>query len=559
VSYACASYGMWILDGPLHGDAEAAVDFVEEGGQTSLWAEELANQEAQRLSSAGLQALPLKVRNCGPLGMYHVGKTPQELQRFAFNRVTVATNFDFANVQSMEVGSMDEDSWSSPDGKMYFCVICLLRVCHGTKKAARFCGREMVMVFPYVFEDPRNPLTHWALVNGKQQARYIVRRNVRPGSFIVPGQKLLSSAEESEIPCATATDGDHESHHDGLQHNVSTRNRTRLERIHLEWLKLSVKQREEMLSFEDPAIFERTLNNVFALFSTTCIGVEIATKFRGLPLLSSIEFEKTCAGPKLIKISGNILQDGTAFFATLRQLCPRLFSGKLRHRSNPAGWSALFETHAQEAWELQQRIAELIEQKLWALGETPACGQQGSFGGKPLTSSQSGHGRRRARNKKKKAACVDNSRQALAKESSWLAATPEDMVAHAGDESIDGDSPAGTSGTDSHVGINMCQRQQDACCDALDVIESGRLPEHESPGSSTEQASSESTEAEQFRDFHIPQLYELQGFKEPAGLELPESARAQLILRNQLLQQQLEVAGNKVSISQLIAERMLGA
>jgi len=561
LSYPGALYGMWILDGPVHGDAGADIDLDEKGGTMSLWAEELVNQEAQRLRSAGLQALPLKVRSCGLLGMHHIGKTPKDLQRFSFNRVTVATNFDFANVQSTEVGSMDEDSWSSADGKMYFCVIFLLHVCHGTKKAASLHGREMVMVFPYVFEDPRNPLTHWALVNRRQQVQYIVRRNVRQGSRIIPGQEILAPAKESQVPSATATDDSHhESHPDGVQHNMNTRNKTRTERIRQEWLKLSVKQREQMLRFEDPAIFEHTLQNVNALFSSICTGVQIATQIRGLPLLSSIEFEKTGAGPKVIKVSGNILQDGAAFFGTLQQLCPKLCSGKLRCRSNPADWSALLETPAQEARELQQRIAELIEQKLWALADVAACEQQGTFGVKPPTSSQSGNGRRRARNKtNKNTLCFDKSRQAPLQESNRLAAMPEDTVVNAGNESLDGEAPAGTSTTDSHFGVNMYQRQQDACCDELEVIESGRFPEHNSPGSTTEQATRESTEAEKLLECCFPHLDEIHGFKQPPGLELHESARAQLKLRNQLLQQQFEVAGSKVSISHVIAQRMLGA
>jgi len=417
------------------------------------------------------------------------------------------------------------------------------------------------MVFPYVFEDPRNPLTHWALVNRRQQVQYIVRRNVQQGSRIVPGQELLAPAKESQVPSATATDDSHhESHPDGVQHNMNTRNKTRTERIRQEWLKLSVKQREQMLRFEDPAIFEHTLQNVNALFSSVCTGVQIATQIRGLPLLSSIEFEKTGAGPKVIKVSGNILQDGAAFFGTLQQLCPKLCSGKLRCRSNPADWSALLETPAQEARELQQRIAELIEQKLWALADVAACEQQGTFGVKPPTSSQSGNGRRRARNKtNKNTPCFDKSRQAPLQESNRLAAMPEDTVVNAGNESLDGEAPAGTSTTDSHFGVNMYQRQQDACCDELEVIESGRFPEHNSTGSTTEQATRESTEAEKLLECCFPHLDEIHGFKQPPGLELHESARAQLKLRNQLLQQQFEVAGSKVSISHVIAQRMLGA
>lgn len=289
---------------------------------------------------------------------------------------------------------------------MYFCVICLLRVCHGPNNLASLHGREMVMVFPYVFEDPRNPLTHWALVNKRQQSHYIVRRNVRQGSAVVPGQELLSSGEESQVPSATATGRDHESCCSSLQRNMRVNNKTCTERVRKKWLKLSVKQREELLRFEDPAIFERTLKNVTALFSDADIAVQMPTQFRGLPLLSSLEFERTCAGPKVVKVSSNVLQDGIAFFATLQQLCPLLCSGKLRRRSNPAEWSALFDTPAREARELQQRIAELIEQRLWVLAE-PACKLHGGFGGKPLPSSWSGNGGRRAKKTRKQAVCLD--------------------------------------------------------------------------------------------------------------------------------------------------------
>jgi hypothetical protein len=367
----------------------------------------------------------------------------------------------------------------------------------------------------------------------------------------------LSSTEESEVPSAAATDDvDHESHSKVFQQNMSASNKTRAERIRQEWLKFSVKQREEMLRFEDPAIFEHTLKSVNALCSNTGTGVDIAAQFRGLPLLSSIEFEKTLDGPKVIKVSSNILQDGIAFFATLQQLCPKLFSGKLRNRSNPADWSALLETPTRKAWKLQQRIAELIEQKLWALGDVPACDPRGSCGGRPLPARQSGIGRRRAKNKTRQtASCFDKSHQAPLKNS----AKPEDPVAHVRNESPDGEASEGTSTTDSLSGVNMYQRQQDACCDALEVTKSGRLPEHNSPGSITEQATRESTEAEQLPGCGISHLGELQGFQQPPGLELPESARAELIFRNQLPEKQLEVAGNRLSMLQVTAECMIGA
>jgi len=525
----------------------------------SSWANELANLESQRLNSAGLQALPLKVCSCGPLGMYHIGKTPKDLQRFSFNRVVLATNFDFANVRAMEVGELDEDSWMSPEGKLYFCVICLLRLFHVTKNAATLRGREMVMVFPYVFEDPRNPLTHWALVNRRQQHRYIVHRNVRQGSAVVPGQALLSSAGESQAPSATATDiCDDETYCNSLQHNMSASNKTCAETVRQEWLKLSFKQREEMLRFEDPVIFERALKNVTALFSSTCTGVQIAKRCCGLPLLSSLEFEQNEAGLKMTKISSNILEDGMAFFSTLLQMCPGLFTGKLRPRNNPADWPALFETPAQEAWELQQRVAELIEQKLWVLTDVPAREQQGSFGGKLLPSSRSGKGKRRAKNNAKKhSACFDESSQVPLQESTKLAAMP---VAHVGNASPAGEAPAGTSTKDGNVGVTVNQCQQDACSDPLEVTEPGTLQEHDAPGSIIEQATRESTLAEKLPANHIPHLDELQSFKQqPPALELPEYALAQLMLQNQLFAQQLGTAQIRESSSQVPVECMLGA
>mmetsp|Transcript_118164 Transcript_118164/g.294740 ORF Transcript_118164/g.294740 Transcript_118164/m.294740 type:complete len:648 (+) Transcript_118164:70-2013(+) len=380
---------MWIVDGPLTGGGADDIHFEQGGPNEELyrWAEKVAAAEAQQLSSRGLRALPLKLSNCGLLALCHPGRTANDMQRIMFNRASVATSFDFDQVLSMEVGSMDDDTFQTPDGKMYFCVICLLRLGRGcTKSPTSIGGKEMVLVFPYVFTDPRNPLTHWAFVNSKAQARYLIRSNIREGSAVVPSQKAQPAKKDrSNVKPAVASPGHSvDSAHPPLPVCRGDTSPTSLiEHVRKEWAKYSVKQRVEMLSFRDASIFRRTLADVSALFaSTSRTATDARRQMRGFPLLTSLEFEQKSSDQKVLSIAPSILGDTQDLFRILQKRCDKLFSGKLRRRRAPSEWSALFESPARDAERLEQRIAQLIEQKLWFFVDVPACKEPSSPVGK---------------------------------------------------------------------------------------------------------------------------------------------------------------------------------
>lgn len=506
---------MWVLDGSLQGDATTDIQLHEKSSNSSLarWAEELASMEAQRLNALGLRTLPLKVHNCGPLSMIQTGKTLKDKRRIVFNRVNISTTFDFGKVTSVEIGSFDEDTFTSPDGMMHFCTICLLRIGRGKSMSPCVDGKEMVLILPYVFDDPRNPLTHWAFVNSKEEAHYIVRTNVRQGSNVVPGQKPLPETAADQQPDKTVKsdqDGDlaHEKLCEERRSSACNTKLTPIERIRNEWGTYSAAQQADLVTFADDKIFELALGGVSSLLDgkmgTTS---DIVEHLRNFPMLSVLEFEHKCNGQKIMSLSCTLLQDTVAFFALLQQLCPKPFTGKLRPRRDPCMWSSLLEPPAQDLAELQQMIAQLVEQKLWVLADVGASEQHAA-------NTKAGKRRRRR--------------------TQTLAAKQEAHVA-----------ASGTPEAPSSETEEVSQKCFDEPCQAT-----SRLPDFDCSASAS--MADPATEAAEKTG---PQL-----FRQPPGLEIDDASLVQrLILRSWQLEQQLAEARAKTPITQLLSNSLVGA
>jgi hypothetical protein len=553
---------MWIVDGQL---GRAAADIqLDTKDEISQWAEGLANAEAQRLNSIGLRALPLKVRQCGPLSMMHVGRKPKDVQRITFNKASLATTFDFGQVLSMETGSMEDDTFTSADGTMYFCVICLLRIGCGSTKAPIVDGKEMVMIFPFVFKDPLNLLSHWALVNSKEQPHYIVRENMRAGSSVVPGQKGV----EPLPPRVSGSNAlSQQSHNESIRKEACMSSEMLVDRIRQEWAKQPLKQRTGVLTFDDPKIFHSTLATISVLFGRSCEPTVIAKKMQAFPLLCSIEFQRKSIGPAVMSISCSILQDNDAFFQLLQVLCPKMFSGKTRRRRNPSEWSALFESPCKDAERLQQRIAQLIEQKLWTLADTLACEQPSAPGRK----------RPRRRNKCSHASSGEAQCQSIAEPLSVVqdkteaeeVALPEDPCAHSPDQVVQSDSGVMVRGIAEPCTVDVAS--DDKLIEALDAEETCLLKECFSKpcplscediarptGSIANEEAESPPDTEQTSSAVINAAVEASLHKvgQPPGLELDDVT---LIQRVKQLNQQLQWSGLKVPLVQLMTDALLGA
>jgi len=564
---------MWVIDGSLRGDAAEDIQIDENNSNSSVarWAHELASIETQRLSSLGLRALPLKVQTCGLLSMIHTCKMPKDTQRIAFNRVNLKTTFDFGQVVSVEIGSFDEDTFSSSDGMIYFCTICLLRV--GASKSRPPCvdGKEMVLIFPYVFKDPRNPLTHWALVNCKEKAHYIVRRNLRQGSAIVPGQKLVSQPPadlQTGKPFNAGHDGDVENEvlREEIGNCVRTVKRASIEKLRNEWDKCSITQRAELLSFSDSKIFERALADVSSLFGVKiCTASGVAEELRSFLVLSALEFEQKCNGRKVMSISQTLFEDSVAFFALLQQVCPKLWSGALRPRRDACLWSSLLEPPAEDLAELQQRVVQLIEQKLWTLADVSTSEHHVS---QP--------GRRRRRRKKPSGACKEDvdehtpgkTATAERQAASQLEAESGDDGAHFLGEGVDETLRAKNSITDFATDCSDCVVDDGTGCDGVATIKTKDQPgvfQHSLLDTNPHNSLPHfvTTEFANMADPVMEVIVESnpRRCKQPPVLEIDDASSIvqRLILRKRQLEQQLEGSRVKVPISELLSDSFVGA
>merc|ERR1719379_995162 len=131
---------------------------------------------------------------------------------------------------------------------------------------------------------------------------------------------------------------------------------------------LSAKQRSVILSFDDIAIFVRAMEDVKSLLLSGS-GGDRQKRGEGLPWLLALEFETMCGAKRVMRISEDVLQDVDAFWALLERFCPKPFSGRLRRRRNRVEWPELLAQPARDAKRLQQRVAQLVEQRLWELAD----------------------------------------------------------------------------------------------------------------------------------------------------------------------------------------------
>jgi len=360
---------VWVLD-----EAASAADasrqvVLTDAGENSLaaWAKGLAEEEAQRMESCGLRVLTFIPRACSIVNL--IGAEEGEAQ--PFNHAAFLTSFDFSKACSLRV-SLQRHHLAFPVAA--WCAICCLDVKPGL----------MVIVFPFVYKDEVNPLQHWALANTSGKTQYMVLRP-RAASQAVGAQQAAPAHDHPDVVERVAPE---------VSSSVSELNSSQLcaasqpaelrlvgsplfagrtALLHAVLVRLPIARRTEVLRLQDPEICSRVWTNLQGLLVDASPTVQtIMDKLNepGLDLLRSLEFIRIGHGQG-IGPSSDMLLDVETFLALLERCCPKLLS-KRRRRRPPTEWSSLLVPPARHLPRLQQRVAQLIEQRLWAILEEPA-------------------------------------------------------------------------------------------------------------------------------------------------------------------------------------------
>jgi len=372
---------VWMAEDARFGACETDIHI---DGELAEWADALTDKEVHDLGLCGVRALPLKVNACGLVGMCHVSGTCEDVEPYNFNRAFFATSFDFGKITSMEV-SLELHTFKRSIEDVVYCVMCLLSVSPNSAHSDTGLPagqRHPVLSFPFLFCDLSNPLTHWALVNSKKKGHFIIRHNIARNirhercnlSANLETSILRPQLEALPKPAAQSAG-----------HVITDRSRalgvsgpSALKEI---WAKLPLARRSAVLSFDDLAIFERVLSNMQSLLTEASGGsgtaqsaAEIHRRLEDekLYLLSSLEFLQGMGGGKVMFVSDAFLRHAETFWAFLERSCPKFFSGRLRRRRRHSEWLDLLEPPARDLQRLQQRVAQLIEQKLWDYTEEVA-------------------------------------------------------------------------------------------------------------------------------------------------------------------------------------------
>lgn len=374
------------------------------------WAAELTTEEVKRLDACGMRALPLKVQQCGKLRMRRVGDASGDEESVPFSHVCLATSFDFAKACALELAP-DIREFKAPDAQVYFCAMCLVRVVSGAAKADPN-GRELVLTFPFVYRDQLNPLTNWVLMNSNGQANYIVRQELG-AALDAPkeGTANLGASLREGLPEQETCEQDEAVHKQldqvhlqaTAQCGSASKGTDDAAAIRAALAQLSTKQRSQALFFDDVELVTRTIDNLKSLtFGGPCLTGAHKEKIKDLPWLASLEIEVNSTTGRLgMFIREDILQDCEAFWAHLERSCPKPFSGKLRRRRAREEWLGLLGQSARDPQRLQQRVAQLVEQRLWELADHVQ--PRGALPEPVVRIKASPHGRRQRCRRKTKA------------------------------------------------------------------------------------------------------------------------------------------------------------
>lgn len=346
------------------------------------WARHLTDIEINSLHACGMRALPLKVQSCGLAHMLSGNEGARNMQKHLFNRVCLATAFDFSKAASMQV-AVQRHEFQAQDGQMYYCNMCLMRVNRSppTASAAKAGqqvplveGQELMLSFPFIFQDDTNPLSHWVVVNTKNEKHYIVLSNKRNPQGMATGIAPRASHKPAEKTASTVCERGDESSGatskgaapvQGKQSDAS-------EFIRKAWKLMPLERRRDLLCVREPFVFEYVLRNLNQQLTKGAAGssdksASMRQLVLALPLISAIGFEQRLGKEKVMKVSDSLICDGDRFFALLEQLCPKLFTGRPRRRRTPSECAALLEQPPRDLERLQQKVAQLIEQRLWCM------------------------------------------------------------------------------------------------------------------------------------------------------------------------------------------------
>lgn len=551
---------VWVSESP---SAESSQHRVQLEGPEHLtdvaeWVDHVVSTETKRLESLGRKVLPLKVISCDLLPMHNTCNVDESC---VFNRVNCATGFDFSKISSLEVGSIDQ-CLEETDGKTYFCTVCLLLV-------RRSVGENVSLLCPYVHCDADNQLKYWAFTNSKGESQYLVRSNIRQESAMQSYQEPSTEAKPQESPrqkrsSPTPREAETRTQQKNIERSIGKNSTAAVEAqandIRTKWARLSLEQRADFLVVDDPEIVQRLLASLGCLFETSFkTSAQILRHLEGLPLLASLELGREAGGRQTLSISKSFLQDCNQFWMILEGLCSQLFSGTCRRRLACSEWLTLMPQASPNLLELQRRIAQLIEQRLWDLADSPCEEATPTMLCAPEAQSKSK--KRRPRRKKK-----NGGEDALDSPSSWCSSGDTESQP-AGilpvEESPEVPSDSSTCGpldTNSLVETSLAGSQSNFIPPpglkppGLEVhvnswVEPSRTDSH-FPSIRTPRLEAHSNSlVEPSLDDSPP------AFIQPPGLEIDDASLVQRLWeRNQLLAKSLAQAGLKIPVLQLIQE-----
>eukprot|EP00929_Paragymnodinium_shiwhaense_P047045 TRINITY_DN23888_c0_g1_i2.p1 TRINITY_DN23888_c0_g1~~TRINITY_DN23888_c0_g1_i2.p1 ORF type:complete len:761 (-),score=136.99 TRINITY_DN23888_c0_g1_i2:94-2376(-) len=354
----------------------------------AAWASNLVKEEVQRLKESGVKVLALPVTSCSRVRLLDTagGKPDDKL----FNRIIVSTSFDFSKVQQLVVGKQRHDT--AECGGMS-CVLGLLLVDTNMRSPA--------LSFPFVFKDKDNPLTHWVLQNSKGEVRYIVQQTHSPPSTecTPEGESGRSEAVMSEAftQKSGATDVD-----SGMSVTTSTTADGQKGKVDYRaaldfvWSAASVQERQELLTIKDSCLVLRLWANLLGLLashkekakskaSSTPNAEEeepesiLAALGEDMALLRALQLvSEPGSHDRQLRFAAGCLSDGASFLALVERYCPGLLRSKSRWQRSPQDWIQLIEPPAKDMQRLQQRLAQLVEQRLWQLAADAAPTFDGS-------------------------------------------------------------------------------------------------------------------------------------------------------------------------------------
>lgn len=527
------------LEGP-----ERVTDVVE-------WIDHVVSTETRRLESLGRKVLPLKVTSCDLLPMRNTCNADGPC---VFNQLICATGFDFSKISSLEVGSIDQ-CLEETDGTTYFCAVCLLLV-------RRSVGEDVALLCPYVHCDADNQLKYWAFTNIKGESQYLVRSNIRLESAMPSCQEPNDEAKPQASPSrksSSPTPGAAETQ--TLQKNKERRIRknstaaaveVQANDIQTKWARLSLEQRADFLVVDDPGIVKRTLASLGCLFETNFkTSAQILRDLEGLPLLASLELGREAGGRHTLSISKKFSQDCNEFWAILEGLCSQLFSGTCRRRLGRSEWLTLMAQASPDLSELQKQIAQLIEQRLWDLADSPCDEAAPTMPCTPEAKKKSK--KRRPRRKKKK-----GGEDALDSQCSWCSSESQPADRLPVEESPEVLSDSSTSGqldTNALVETSLAHSQSHFIPPPGLEVHTNSSVEPSFPESHSPSIRPPGLEDHRKSLVELPLVDSPSPFIQPPGLEIDDASLVQRLWeRNQLLAKNLAQAGLKIPVLQLIQE-----